>query len=73
MDGTKQAIVLKVGDRFYNKHTNKRVTTAWSLAGAKLFLDGTGLAIQEAEIVLKKKGYTPIRAIIQIVLDVVPL
>ena len=67
MDATKQAIVLKVGDRFYARHTKERVTTAWSLAGAWLFLEGTAVKISTVEEVLKKKGYNPIRKIVQVV------
>lgn len=32
-------------DRFYARHTKERVTTAWSLAGAWLFLEGTAYKI----------------------------
>ena len=67
MDGTKQAIVLKLGDRFYARHSKKRVTTAWSLAGAWLFLEGSGVEISDVEEVLKNKGYNSIRKIVQVV------
>lgn len=67
MDGTTQAIVLKIGDRFYSSHTIKRVTTAWSLAGARLFLEATATKISDVEEALKKKGYNPIRKIVQVV------
>jgi hypothetical protein len=67
MNGTKQAIVLKVRDRFYSTHNYNRVTTSWSLAGSKLFLEDTELKISNIEEVLKKKGYIPIRKIVKVV------
>ena len=57
------AIVLMVNDRYYYKHTKKRISTAWCLAGAKLFMPHVNLNIilQEAESELKSKGYNPKR------------
>jgi hypothetical protein len=67
-DGTKEAIVLKVGERFYNSHTSKRVITAWALAGANLFLEGSSsLKISDVEEMLKEKGYNPIRKVVRLV------
>ena len=58
-----RAIVLQVGDRFFTHYLNKRVQTAWSLAGAKLFLEGDA-KINIAENILKEKGYTSIRRLV---------
>lgn len=68
MDGTKEARVIMVGDRFFSDYKNKRVLNAWSLAGAKLFLDGCGgKTIDYYEEVLKKKGYKTERKIVRLV------
>jgi hypothetical protein len=56
------AIVLMVNDRYYYKHTKKRISTAWCLAGGKLFMPHGNLnKILEAEEALKSKGYKPQR------------
>lgn len=56
------AIVLMVNDRYYYKHTKKRISTAWCLAGGKLFMPHGNLnKILEAEEALKSKGYSPKR------------
>ena len=56
------AIVLMVNDRYYYKHTKKRISTAWCLAGAKLFMPSGDLnKIIDAEEALKSKGYKPQR------------
>jgi hypothetical protein len=69
MDGTKEAKVIMVGDRFFSDYKNKRVLTAWSLAGAKLFLDGSGVkTIDYYEEVLHKKGYKTERKLVRLVL-----
>jgi hypothetical protein len=53
-----KAIVLQVGDRFFNSYKNKRIQTAWSLAGAKLFQDYPhDHKLKEAEKALLSKGY----------------
>lgn len=74
MEGTKQAIVLKIEDRFYRSHNDKRIVTAWCLAGAFLFLEssnqhfgGSLITISQVEEILKKKGYKPVRKIVQLV------
>ena len=56
------AIVLAINGRFYcGKSKTGRAQTAWSLAGAKLFLNNKheyqNEKIQQAETFLKKKGY----------------
>lgn len=66
MNESTQAIVLKVGDRFYHRHNNKRIATAWSLAGSKLFLPSAEDKISEAESALIKKGYKPVRLVVKI-------
>ena len=66
MDVTKQALVLKIVDRFYSMHTGDRITTAWTLAGAFLFLEGAAVKIENVEELLKKKGYNPIRKIVEV-------
>jgi hypothetical protein len=56
------AIVLMVNDRYYYKHTKKRISTAWCLAGAELFMiKGSEHKIIAAEEALKSKGYKPQR------------
>lgn len=58
MNGTKEAKVIIVGERFFADYKNKRILTSWSLAGSKLFLDGSGgKTIDYYENILKKKGY----------------
>jgi hypothetical protein len=66
IDETTAAIVLKIGDRFYCDHTKQRITTAWSLAGAKLFLQCRGDKIEKAEQALIAKGYHPHRKIVSL-------
>jgi hypothetical protein len=69
MDGTKEARVIMVGDRFFSDYKNKRVLTAWSLAGAKLFLDGGGgRSIEYYEEALKKKGHKTERKLVRLVI-----
>ena len=58
-----RAIVLQVGERFFCYYKNKRIQTAWSLAGAKLFLENDA-KINIAENILKEKGYTSIRKLV---------
>ena len=68
MDGTKEARVIMVGNRFFSDYKNKRVLTAWSLAGSMLFLDGSGgKPIEYYEGVLKKKGYKTERKLVKLV------
>ena len=69
MDGTIEARVIMVGDRFFSAYKNKRILIAWSLAGAKLFLDGSGAKpIEYYEDILKKKGYKPERKLVRLVI-----
>ena len=64
MKEAEQAIVIRVGDRFYHNHNSKRISTAWSLAGAKLFLESAEDLISKAEEALIKKGYKPVRVMV---------
>ena len=53
-----QAFVIMVDDRYYYHHTKQRISTAWSLAGAKLFLiKGSEDKMQKAVDALHGKGY----------------
>lgn len=67
MDESKEAIVIKIGERFYHRHTPKRVITAWSLAGAQLFLEGNAIKISDVEDFLKKRGYKSTRGIVKLI------
>lgn len=60
------AIVIKVGDRYFHNYKNKRITTAWCLAGAKLFRPSDMDAIIQIETILNKKNYKFERAIVQL-------
>ncbi len=67
MDGKTEARVLMVNDRFFSSYENKIISTAWSLAGAKLFLDGSGgQGIEHYEFILNKKGYKTERRLIKL-------
>jgi hypothetical protein len=59
---TYQVCVIKIGDRFYSGHTKKRIQTAWSLAGAKLFLvsQAPNQHIVNVGNHLIEKGYKPV-------------
>jgi hypothetical protein len=62
-----QAFVIMVDDRYYYHHTKQRISTAWSLAGAKLFLiKGSEDKMQKAEKVLQAKGYSTSRKIVKL-------
>lgn len=65
MNAAKEAIVLKVGDRFFAYYRNKRVQTAWSLAGAKMFFDDWG--VTEAEKILTAKNKKSVRCLVRLV------
>lgn len=57
---TNSALVIKVGDRFFNDYKNKRIKTAWSLAGAKKFLPNHKREeFQKAIKKLQEKNYKP--------------
>lgn len=51
------AIAIAIGDRFYKGFKNKRIQTAHSLAGAKLFGWNNEDSIKKAESILQTKGY----------------
>ena len=61
-----EAIVLKVGNRFYVETGKKRISTAWSLAGATLYGAWREDDIHKAEMKLYKKGYTSERLTVRI-------
>lgn len=71
MDG-KTAIVLVVDGRFFSGTTkNRRLQTAWSLPGAKLFASWEEGKIKAAEALLRSKGKAPGRLGVEVV-SVVP-
>lgn len=65
MDDRNKAVVLKVGNRFFRAFKNRRIQTAWSLAGAKLFGNWDELNISKTEKLLKEKGYISTRILIE--------
>lgn len=69
LNPTEIAIVLKIGDRFFSTYKNKRVNTAWSLAGAATFLPGNSntTKIDYIENVLVKKKIKFERQIVSII------
>lgn len=60
------AIVIKVGERYFHNYKNKRLQTAWSLAGAKTFRPSDLDEIAKVEAILKKKNYSSERKLITI-------
>jgi len=52
----KDARVIMVGNRFFYDYKNRRIKTAWCLAGAKLF-QPTGMDIHEVVSMLDQNGY----------------
>lgn len=46
---------IKINERFFYKYENDRVNTAWSLAGAKIFLDGTATFEKIRKVLNSKK------------------
>lgn len=55
-DATETTIVLMIGERFYNSSKNKRLNTAWSLAGAKHFMPDDFDKIYKAVEFIHQKG-----------------
>ena len=43
-----RSFVIKIKERFFGKYQNKRVMTAWSLAGAVFFLDDDSAKFQRS-------------------------
>jgi hypothetical protein len=75
-DNYTQAYALKIGDRWFNRFISAgRVQTAWSLAGAALFmLDDertglNGLAGVEARLTKRGKAFTRVLVGVQEVPD----
>lgn len=62
-----EAQVLMVGDRYFAYYKNKRITTAWSLAGAHLFSDTMSENLEKYEEILNQKGYKSERRIVRLV------
>lgn len=60
------AIVIKVGDRYYHNYKNRRLQTAWCLAGAKLFRPSDIDSIIKIETILKNKKYKFERVLVQV-------
>jgi hypothetical protein len=65
-----QAIVIKIigrrDTRFFAYQVKGRITTAWCLAGAKMFGEWDVKEITKAESLLTTKGYTIKRSIVQV-------
>lgn len=60
-----EACVIRIGDRYFCQFgKQKRVITAWALAGAKLFLDDD--CIDSVMSVLIVKGKKPVVEIIKV-------
>ena len=61
-----QSIVIMVGKRYFSEYKNKRVLTAWSLTGAKLFqpIPDSKEEILKYVNILKSKGYKPFVSLI---------
>ncbi|WP_271406596.1 hypothetical protein [Tenacibaculum soleae] len=55
------AIVIMVNDRYFHAYKNKRIVTAWALAGACFFRPTDTEAIEKVEKILQAKGYRPLR------------
>lgn len=60
------AIVILVNNRYFHAYKNKRIVTAWSLAGANLFRPTDTVVIEKVEKILKAKGYKPERREVKI-------
>lgn len=53
-------VALKLGNRFYYKHNDKRVLTAWHIDGAKVFMPGDLVALNETkDFILNKRFIEP--------------
>jgi hypothetical protein len=56
IDAKQYAVVIRVGDRFFHKiSATGRVITAWSLAGAKMYIPDDETKIDAMVEVLRKK------------------
>ena len=60
------AIILMIGHRYFHGFSKRRrLTTAWSLAGAKLFGTWDIQGIEKAERTLAAKGYVVTRCLVE--------
>lgn len=59
LSGDDCSLLIKIDGRFYYKHTLKRVLTAWSIAGAKLFSPEHLLDFQAHYTILSERGKNP--------------
>lgn len=59
MNEQEQAYVILINNRYFSSNTKKRIITAWSLAGAKLFLKSSSNLIKVLHL-LYEKGYNPV-------------
>ena len=66
MNEIETALVIRVGERYFNSYKKKRILTDWSLAGAKLFRPTDTIDIEKAEKILQAKGYKTERKILTI-------
>ena len=57
MPNANKAIVIKTNGRFFCKYKSKRISTTWSLVGAKLFGLWQKDEINKIMDILSKKGY----------------
>jgi len=64
-DAATTAIVIKVGDRFFSHYKNKRICTAWCLAGSMIFQLSDEHKVEKYEKILHEKGYETQRAFVK--------
>lgn len=57
-----QFLAIKINDRFFNGFgKNNRIQTAWSMAGAKAYLNSTDVSVDIKKIKVKYKSAIVIR------------
>lgn len=66
LKGSREAVVLQIGNRYYARRTKHRIVTAWSLAGSQFFVGTNEPKIKDAEDMLIKKGYKPVRRMVRL-------
>lgn len=49
-------LVILIGNRFFYRYKNKKIFTAWCLAGAKLFQPCDNIEVDKIISVARKKG-----------------
>lgn len=67
LNAKNQAIAIWLNGRWFAEITKTRVKTAWSLAGAKLFMPGDYDKINPILAKLEKKGKKPLMADVHLV------